>query len=451
MNTVQKDFNTTKKQLQEVIEKNTEKLGISAENVKRIIKQISKRKFKKEMVKILYTQVQKILSGTKTSGKNKHLQKEERVIIELLYSAGMTSNFIAMFLGKHRSTIGRELKKNLKYVEDINVVTSYKKAGAYKTIAIYSSKSAHSKYKVNRAKCRKKYILEKDPVLLEAVVGLLKGQKDNNQGVKIKLSPKVISNYSKTGKIVGTKTSIGTSAIYKAANSGAFGFSVKDLPFGRKYYKKTNIHTLTKEHSERKKEYSIEKMPEEVKNKKSNTHFEGDSVIGKREGKNNTLVTLVHVKSKFLLVERSARKTAEGFVTVLNNLENEIPELNKIMKTLLLDNGCEFSDIDGIERSIKDSDSKRLSVYYAHPYASYERGCNENKNREIRKFFPKGTLVETLSDTDILNIARIINNTPRESLGFKTALEAFEDILNEEKIDTKFLDKYRIGKIRYVA
>ena len=83
-------------------------------------------------------------------------------------------------------------------------------------------------------------------------------------------------------------------------------------------------------------------------------------------------------------------------------------------------------------------------IVETHPYASYERGCNENKNRLIRRYFKKGKLVEELSDEDILNIARKINNMPRKALGYKTPLEIFESNLKKRGIDTSFLDIYRI-------
>lgn len=290
--------------------------------------------------------------------------------------------------------------------------------------------------------------------MAEAIKGLLKESRKvevNGKEVKIRMSPTIISNYSREGKIKETTTKIGISAIYHAAKIRRFGFTVMDLPHGRAYYKKENIHTLTKAISKRKEEYSIDKLPEEVKLKESITHFEGDSIIGKSEGTNNTLITLVNTFSKFLFVYRSKDKTAKSFVEVLNNMEKEIPDFKKIVKTLLLDNGVEFSDIEGIMKSIKMEEEKRLSVYFAHPYASYERGCNENKNRQVRQSFSKGSLVESLTDEQILNIAIRINNTPRKSLGYKTALEVFKNILVKKGLDTRFLNKYRIESSKYLV
>ena len=114
------------------------------------------------------------------------------------------------------------------------------------------------------------------------------------------------------------------------------------------------------------------------------------------------------------------------------------------MTSILFDNGVEFSKFDEMMKSVIKKEEKRFQVYFTHPYASYERGCNENKNRMIRRYFKKGKLVEELSDEDILNIARKINNMPRKALGYKTPLEVFEINLKKKEIDTSFLDAYRI-------
>ena len=356
-----------------------------------------------------------------------------------------------MLLNKHRSSIGRELKKGKIEKEDLNCTISYKKKNCYKKIVTYSAEKANGMYLINRAKSRKKFKLLKNQKLCQLVTKMIKGYVCEETKVKIKYSPEAISNMLKLGKVKDISETLSTTAIYNAAHSKIFDFRIVDLPHGRTYYKQTNEYAQYKEIKESKKEHSIEKLPDNVKNKESKTHFEGDSIIGKKEGKNNTLITLVNTSSKFLLIERAKDKTAKSFVEVLDKLENEIPEMSKIIETLLLDNGCEFSDIEGIERSSKEENKKRLSVYFAHPYTSCERGCNENKNRDVRKDFPKGTLVETLTDEEILNIARRINNTPRKILGWKTALEVFEEYLKEMHINIKFLDKYRITKPKYLV
>lgn len=125
------------------------------------------------------------------------------------------------------------------------------------------------------------------------------------------------------------------------------------------------------------------------KNKETETHFEGDSVVGVAKGRHETLITLVNTASQFLFIRRSANKTGQATVETLDKLEEEIPQLKEIIESLLLDNGVEFSKIEEMMRSVKDESKKRFQIYFTHPYASYERGCNENKNRLIRRYFKK--------------------------------------------------------------
>lgn len=89
------------------------------------------------------------------------------------------------------------------------------------------------------------------------------------------------------------------------------------------------------------------------------------------------------------MIRRSENKTGQATVDTLDRLEEDIPQLSEIMESLLLDNGIEFSKIEEMMKSAKDKDKKRFQVYFTHPYASYERGCNENKNRMIRRYFKK--------------------------------------------------------------
>lgn len=441
MNTVQKNNNITKKQVQEILENNEEKLGISDKSLKKLVKSMRSHTVSRQMRKIFYQECLKKIERNEeqTEGEFKHITKEDRISIEILHTSGFNNAFIGAFVGKDRSSIKREIDKNAIEMWDISSTKSpYKERGQI-NIKYYSSEKAQRNAEENKKRNRKKCKLDRYKNLRWSVVALLKEK-------KIDYSPDVIANLSKEGKIKGAETSIGTNAIYRAVKAKKYGLAINDLPHGRSYYKKedNNPHTQTKEISERKKEISIEVMPKEIKNKETDTHFEGDSVVGVAKGTHNTLITLVNTASQFLFIRRSENKTSQATVETLDKLEEEIPELSKIIESLLLDNGVEFSKIEEMMKSVKDRKQKRFQIYFAHPYASYERGCNENKNRLIRRYFKKGKLVEKLSDEDILNIARKINNMPRKALGYKTPLEVFESNLKKKGIDTRFLDKYRI-------
>lgn len=441
MYTVQKNDTITKKQVQELLEKNQEKLGLTDKNLKKLIKSIRSHGISKQMRKVFFQECLKKIERKEEKGKGKfkHLTPEERISIEILHTAGFNNEIIGAFIGKHRSSIKREIDKNAIEIWDINSTKSLYKEKEQINIKYYSSEKAQKNAEENKLKNRKKCKLDRFPRLRGAVVALLKEK-------NLDYSPDVVANYSKEGKIKDAETSIGTNAIYRAVKARKYGLTINDLPHGRSYYKKqdNNPHTETKEISERKKEISIEVMPEEIKRKETNTHFEGDSIVGVKTGTHNTLITLVNTASQFVFIRRSENKTGQATVETLDKLEKEIPQLSEIMKSLLLDNGVEFSKIEEMMKSVKNKNKKRFQVYFAHPYASYERGCNENKNRMIRRYFKKGKLVESLSDEDILNIARKINNMPRKALGYRTPLEVFENNLKKEGVDTSFLEQYRI-------
>lgn len=434
--------------MQELLEENQEKLGLSDKNLKKLIKSMRSHTVSRQMRKMFYQECLKKIERNEEekTGKFKHLTLEDRISIEILHTAGFNNAFIGVFVGKNRSSIKREIDKNVIEIWDINTTKSPYKEKKQINIKYYSSEKAQKNAEENKIKNRKKCKLDRYPNLRWSVVALLKEK-------NIDYSPDVIANLSREGKIKEAETSVGTNAIYKAVKARKYRLTINDLPHGRGYFKKqdNNPHTQTKEISERKKEISIEVMPEEIKNKETDTHFEGDSVVGVAKGRHNTLITLVNTASQFLLIRRSENKTGQATVDVLDKLEEEIPQLSEIMESLLLDNGIEFSKIEEMMMSSKDNNKKRFQVYFTHPYASYERGCNENKNRMIRRYFKKGKLVENLSDEDILNIARKINNMPRKALRYKTPLEVFENNLKKKGIDTSFLDIYRIRPPKCLA
>ena len=90
-----------------------------------------------------------------------------------------------------------------------------------------------------------------------------------------------------------------------------------------------------------------------------------------------------------------------------------------------MDNGSEFLDSEGLERSCIKPGEKRTECYYAHPYSSWERGSNENANRLIRRFVPKGTDINKLTQKDVKRIEQWMNNYPRRIFGYKTANDIY--------------------------
>jgi len=440
MNTVQKNNIITKRKVQELLENKQKELNISNKNLKKLIKSMRSNQISRKMRDIFYGECIKRIENKVTIKEEKYprLTFADRITIEVLYGSGFNLSFIGAFVGKHRSSIKREINKNsIEYWDMLSTKSPYIDRGQADQ-KYYSSEKAQKRAEESKLKNRKKCKIDRYSGLRANVVKLLKEK-------KIEYSPDVIAGLSKAGKLKDAEVSIGAKAIYKAVHERKYGLSINNLPHKMRYHKgKKDIYTESKEVSENKKEISIEVMPEEIKKKQVDTHFEGDSIIGKAKGRNNTLITLVNIASQFVFVKRSRNKTTKATKETIDNLEKEIPELNKIMESLLLDNGIEFSKFEELMESVETEKGKRFQIYFAHPYASYERGSNENKNRLIRRYFRKGKLVETLTDEDILNIARKINNMPRKVLGYRTPLEVFEYNLKKKGIDTSFLEIYRI-------
>ena len=116
----------------------------------------------------------------------------------------------------------------------------------------------------------------------------------------------------------------------------------------------------------------------------------------------------------------------KNVVKILNSLEFKYGrKFKQIFKSITVDNGSEFSDFNGMERSIFGKKNKRTNVYYCHPYSSYERGTNERINREIRRLIPKGTALGQFSRQDIQYVEDWVNNYPRKVLGYATSEELF--------------------------
>ena len=175
---------------------------------------------------------------------------------------------------------------------------------------------------------------------------------------------------------------------------------------------------------------SIEKRPITVNDRAEFGHWEMDCVEGKKK-KKDTLLCLSERLTRKEIIIKMPSKTADSVVTALNSLEYKFGKMfRKVFKTITVDNGSEFSDCQGIERSIYNG--RRTKLFYCHPYSSYERGTNERMNREIRRRIPKGSDLTTYSKAEIQAIEDWLNDYPRQVLGFATPNEVFNEIISKK-------------------
>lgn len=162
----------------------------------------------------------------------------------------------------------------------------------------------------------------------------------------------------------------------------------------------------------------IDERPEPVESREKMGHWEGDTIVGKNHKQG--IVTNVERKSGFLLAQKIPRRTAQNVADVTKEMFDKIPDELKI--TMTYDNGREFAWHKVIETENK------MTVYFAHPYCSWERGTNENTNGLLRQYIPKGTDFNTVSDEDLAKYVDLINNRPRKRLGWKTPYEVFHNL-----------------------
>ncbi len=129
-------------------------------------------------------------------------------------------------------------------------------------------------------------------------------------------------------------------------------------------------------------------------------HWEMDCIEGKK-GTRRTLLVLSERKTRREIVIAMEAQTAKNVVASLDKLERLYGDrFSKVFKSITVDNGSEFADCAGMERSSL-GEGTRTKLYYCHPYSSWERGTNENINRMIRRIYPKGTDFREVTDADI--------------------------------------------------
>lgn len=170
---------------------------------------------------------------------------------------------------------------------------------------------------------------------------------------------------------------------------------------------------------------SIEKRPSHVETREEFGHFEIDSVIGRKDKEDDVLLTLIERKTRREFIVKMDGKDADSVNYAVNTILKDFGELApKLFKSITADNGSEFSEL-------AEKFRKSMNIYFTHPYSSWERGTNENHNRMIRRWIPKGTSIEDYSRSYIQYVQDKMNHLPRRIHGFKTPHELFEEELKK--------------------
>jgi len=317
----------------------------------------------------------------------RHLTMAERDVIHNLQMFGQSQAKIAHCLGRSPSTIGRELKRNLnssgQYLPDFAQI----KANARRRASIRRPTTG-------------------DAALMKHVA----------RKIEQRWSPEEIAGHLKLyppKRLAGK--SISHATIYRwiwASKDRAKRFR----PCLRVAYKKRRKpYGKPSRRGQIPNRVSIDDRPEVVADRSRLGDWEGDTVVGK--GRSGYVVTCVDRASLYLLARKQPGCSAKETTASLYAAMRRLPKDRR--QTVTVDNGREFTRHEDIARLLD------VSVYFAHPYSSWERGTNENTNGLLRQYLPKGEPFTQLTSWQLERYVNELNNRPRKCLNYRTPAEVF--------------------------
>ena len=310
----------------------------------------------------------------------KQLTLEQRYEIKAYMQAGFKFSEITKHLGLHRSTIYREISRN-------RGLRGYRPHQAdQKAIERKRNASKHIRFTTE---------------LQDRVTELLKDD----------FSPEQVSGHlSKHDNIQISHETIYQFIWLEKASGGTL---YKHLRCSSK--KKRKRYGGRDRRGQIPDRVSIEERPKIVEAKERIGDWEVDTVIGKNH--HGVLVTAVERKTKFTRIRKVNKKSAQE---VTDALVKMLLPFKEQIRTITVDNGKEFA------QHKKIADALDTSIYFAHPYCSWERGLNENTNGLIRQYFPKKCSFKNIHEQQTIFAENRLNNRPRKSLQFNTPKFLFE-------------------------
>jgi IS30 family transposase len=339
--------------------------------------------------------------GSNHSRKGKHLNWEERIQIETLWREGLSSGDIGRRLGRPERTIRREIKRGwvLHRLEQYRVEERYS-ADRGQTVheSRMRSRTPRGIPDERLLKHLHVHIVEKRESPEVVAAGMRKA------GLEYAVCAKTVYNLIDRGQVPG----VSNESLWEKRNRRK----------GRK--------TL---HRRRKRAVApgrgIENRPEQAQEREEAGHWEIDLIVGGKGKEAAVLLSLTERKTRKQILRKLKDKSQRAVSCALNGIERQMgaEAFRTVFKSITADNGSEFLDYETLESSV--SGGSRTRVYYAHPYSSWERGSNENANRMVRRFIPKGSDISKFTRKQIQAIEEWINNYPRKILGFESAEEWF--------------------------
>lgn len=342
----------------------------------------------------------------KKQGKSHHMTKEERYKLEAYRQAGKKVTWIARTMGFCRQTIYNELERGA-YFHRVDWADEKR----------YSADKGQQIHDQNKTAKGPGLKIGNDRAYADFLERKMLGvQEDGTIDKRKRYSPAAALELARRE---GFEISVCINTLYSYIEKGVFlNLSNKDLwEKGQKKQKKKKVkrspHPLLP---------SISERPEIIDQREELGHKEIDLIVGK-DGTKEAALTMTDRKGRVEMAYKIPDKRAVSVRAVFDRLERKMgkKKFRETFKSITTDNGSEFLEYEQLTRSIFGG--KRFEVYYCHSYSAWEKGTNENHNRFMRRFFPKGTDFGKVSQRQIQEAVDFMNHYPRKILGWKMPVE----------------------------
>jgi len=234
------------------------------------------------------------------------------------------------------------------------------------------------------------------------------------KGVVLRAVVKLIKEHYSPEQIAGVRGDVSASTIYRYINERAPHLKQYLRSQKGKYRRKrgTKIREKAREQAKKRR---IDERPAVTERRGRIGDWEGDTILGR--DKRVRIVTFVDRRTGYLIAYLLPKHRAELLTKLAVQRFRRLPKAKR--KTITLDNGTEFSDWERLEKQT------RMTIYFAYPYHSWERGTNENTNGLLRQYFPKNYDFNLITPKELAQVVRKLNDRPRKRLNFQSPKQLF--------------------------
>ena len=327
--------------------------------------------------------------------KQHYMTEVERYKLEAYLEDKIGVSEIARRLGFSRQTIYNEIKRG-----------TYIHTGKHKDYPIYSAMKGQDVYEKRQHNKGRPEKLKQGSSYMKFLEAKLIGLQPNGKIIKKKrYSPAAaLASAVKAGYKEKICTVTLNNYIYRGHMGRAKAANLWESPYRRKYgtSKSRVVHPQFP---------SIEIRPEYINLRAEPGHVEMDLIISGKKGR-STLLTMTDRLTRKETIIKLPNKKADSVIAALQTVNGQI-------RSITTDNGVEFLAYEKMKQLVPE-------IYYCHSYAAWEKGTNENHNRMIRRWYPKGTNFDLVSEETLTDLMEWMNNYPRKSLGWMTPNEVTE-------------------------